>query len=360
MFMVLSDSPVASPQKKDIRPIERSLEKVKSIESDPFYKTTMCNFMMNCHHKDKCRFAHSVAEKRPFYTSANLKPIDFIWRTKMCGNGDICIKEDCGFAHSTEELRKIPCKFQSFCKKIGECPNAHYFMEPDMILSADQLINDSLASFGRKSFSNIEMSLVETDEKIQNIQFKTKQIFQDLDVLIGKYDKDIQELEDIKGEYMAMESEIEEEIQDIDRMIMELNAPIIPKKRKSWADDSDDEEDVPPKKWKSWADDSDDEEDVPPKKRKSWADDSDDEEEIVSQNPKIGVKSWGELAQVLKESAPPVNIPCVKPPVYKTIPKTEAQIKAGDKFRTKMCKYGKNCNRKKECGYAHHENQLRK
>lgn len=345
MFMVLNDSPIASPQKTDIRPMEKTIvDKVKTKHQDPFYKTTMCNFMMNCHHKDKCRFAHSDAEKRPFYTSANLKPIDFIWRTKMCSNGDICLKEDCGFAHSDQELRKIPCKFQSFCKKIGECSNVHYFMEPNMILSEDQLINNSFASNWRKSLVNIEIRLVETDDQIQQIQFKGHQVFKDLDLLIKNYDKDIQELEDIKDEYTAMESEIQQDIQDIDMMIAELDAPIIPKKRKSWADDSDDEDNVTPKEYKSWADDS-------------------DEEDVLSVTPKVGVKSWSELAQVLKTSPspmiPPLKIPHI-PPVFKSLPKSEAQIKAGDKFRTKMCKYGKNCNRKKECGYAHHESQLKK
>jgi hypothetical protein len=68
------------------------------------------------------------------------------------------------------------------------------------------------------------------------------------------------------------------------------------------------------------------------------------------------------MAQVLKESAPQ-EVPRFESKIHKLPPiiqaKSEAQIKAGDKFRTRMCKWGKNCNRKKECGFAHHESQLR-
>lgn len=230
----------------NIRPKEQDIK-----DFNPLYKTSMCKFLQNCKFQKTCLFAHSEEEKRPFIVPSDLKPLDFTWRTKMCVYGEICINEKCGFAHSIHELRKIPCKFQSFCKKIQEqkCNHVHYFIEPNMMIIKHQLVNTSFALYWNQQNKFIGNSLNETNEKIQKMEQKMSDAIDDLDKLIQTYNDEIKDYEKIKDELYQFAKETENDIQEIDSLIIDdENCKMQPKKMKSWADDSDDEEEIQPKK----------------------------------------------------------------------------------------------------------------
>ena len=47
------------------------------------------------------------------------KPTDRFFKTKPCLNVSTCTKQNCGYAHSLEELRDPMCAFDNDCNKQG-------------------------------------------------------------------------------------------------------------------------------------------------------------------------------------------------------------------------------------------------
>jgi hypothetical protein len=47
------------------------------------------------------------------------KPIDRFFKTKPCLHFSTCTKQNCGYAHSLEELRDPMCAFDDDCNKKG-------------------------------------------------------------------------------------------------------------------------------------------------------------------------------------------------------------------------------------------------
>lgn len=241
---------------------------------NPLYKTSMCMFKFHCHKGDKCEYAHSREELRKIISGRDLTPRDFLYRTKMCDDGDICMREGCGFAHSEEELRKVPCRYQSFCKFWDTtCNHSHFFVDGEAAVFAPPVTaNDSLAMATTKAMNLIQQDLSRLSDEIENIV---------------RFDEKIA----LDQELGALEDDIRDTIKDIDRMIDELNEPCAP----AWTSLFDRSSSTP----------------------------------IVYQ----------------------LSLPLVR--------MNDVQRKIGSKYRTKMCKYGMRCNKKKECGYAHYESQLR-
>lgn len=226
------------------------VSKWKENIMDPFYKTTMCKYLDNCRRKKTCKYAHNQSEKKSFYHPKDLKPIDFTWRTKMCQNGDACHKEDCGFAHNPSELRKVPCKYQSFCKKIGKCERAHYFLEPHMMVQTMDMKNNSLALRGQSIFQEIEKKLAISTENLKKIEKNMDNCLQKIDYGIKHKTDQLNELQKIDQEYETMYKEIENEMnQTIPSDSKESEGK---KKKRNFVWDSDDESQQT-KKYKSWA-----------------------------------------------------------------------------------------------------------
>lgn len=232
----------------NIRRIEQDIK-----DFNPIYKTSMCKFLLNCKFQKTCLFAHSEEEKRSFIVPSDLKPLDFTWRTKMCMYGNVCINEKCRFAHSIHELRKIPCKFQSFCKKIQDqkCDHVHYFLEPNMMINKHQLANTSFALYWNQKNKSSEKSLYELDEKIQKMEQRMSDVIYDLDKLIQSHDLEMQNYEKINEELDQLAKETENDIKEINTLINDdEDSKMQPKQIKLCVDDSDNnEEEIQSKKY---------------------------------------------------------------------------------------------------------------
>lgn len=182
--------------------------KNKDNFNNPFYKTEMCKFGLQCQNLN-CNFAHSISEKKHFYHPSELTTIDFNWRIKMCRNENLCLNSNCQYAHCKEELRKIPCKFQSFCKNIEKCPYAHYFQEPNMMITEESLKNTSLAFTKKNKLDSIENELIIMIKKINILEEKNNSFYN--------------QLESIKNEYILLEKEMNEELKIFDEIINEID-----------------------------------------------------------------------------------------------------------------------------------------
>jgi hypothetical protein len=240
----------------------------------PFYRVKMCEFVERCRHRSSCSYAHTPAELRKIYNGKDLTLEDFTWRTKMCDSGDLCDKSDCGYAHSSEELRKIPCRFQSFCREWNTtCTREHYFLHPEA-----QVLNKTNTSW--------TCAIKETRKNLEELDHKTALLQERLDAEIRADEealareeqaivRDEQETRDL----VTSLDELGRTLQQVETM---LDAPL---SRKRSLYSTDEEEEPPLKKRKVEALEPTVTPVATPKrvyvypKRRSWADDSDDEEE---------------------------------------------------------------------------------
>lgn len=279
---------------------------------DPLFKTTMCQFIPNCRNGMNCKYAHAEDELQKVMSGNDLSPDDFVYRTKMCDYGDMCINEGCGFAHSEGELRRIPCKFQSFCKHWDTtCNRAHFFVEGYDAVICPAKKNTSLSMQKVRLFQVMEKNLIALDTKICALEHKMDEVMSESLGVVEEKHALLQELD-------AFRSEIQEEIDDLDWM----TTPIQRSRMTDWAaSDSEDDEPAPALTT------------TPP----------------VATPPTPATRTWAGLLHGMQD----------KQPVIFPKPAHSVSHPAGKKYRTKMCKYGKACNRKKLCGFAHYESQLR-
>jgi len=241
----------------------------------PFYRVKMCEFELRCRHRSSCSYAHAPEELRKIYNGKDLTLEDFTWRTKMCDSGDLCDKSDCGYAHSSEELRKIPCRFQSFCREWNTtCTREHYFLHPEA-----QVLNKTNTSW-TCAIKEILKNLEELDHKTALLQERLDaEIAADEEALVKEeraIARDDQETHDLVTAF----NELGSTIQQVEAMIA---TPTVSRKRALYS--TDEEEEPPLKKRKVEALEPTVTPVATPKrayvypKRRSWADDSDDEEE---------------------------------------------------------------------------------
>lgn len=158
------------------------------MHQTPLYKTKMCPIQepLQCLRKAKCAYAHSVAELRQFYHGRDLRPVDFTWHTRLCPDADLCSKQICADAHSEQEIRPVPCKYQSLCKHWKKCPYTHYFEKPQWRVPDPIPVNSSrLSSFYDRVMKDLDTMEARLDAMLIAVENQFDHQIQQIDARIA-------------------------------------------------------------------------------------------------------------------------------------------------------------------------------
>ena len=212
---------------------------------NPFYKTNLCQFQPTCRNGDKCVYAHTPQEVRRVVSGKELSLHDYTYRTKMCDYGDVCIKEDCGYAHSKCELRKIPCRYQSFCKAWATCRYSHFFSDGASIF-APPMMNDSAASKTKRAIDAAGQRIECLSTDIDRLDKEQRAVCEEMASVVEETLVAAREMKDV-------EDDIRDTVAEIDEMIDLLAGKKKTRVMKSWADEDEDEDDDEKPQKRMWS-----------------------------------------------------------------------------------------------------------
>lgn len=221
------------------------------VDMNPFYKTNACKFLPTCRNGDKCVYAHTPQEIRRVVTGKDLSPHDRLYRTKMCDYKDLCVKEDCGYAHSGEELRRIPCRFQSFCRSWETCRYSHFFVDGDGVF-APPVVNNSVAMKTKRAFDATGQQIERLAHELDNLYEDGVAAYLEMEALVNERDATAREIQDVTDEIGDMITELDEMIDSLEgkqRTRWGMRGV-----RKDWADDDSGDENgaaTPQRLWSS-------------------------------------------------------------------------------------------------------------